>query len=327
MNEYDLLLRWFSAREDGTASVALVTEACRAMAQRATFAPDRAQHSSWPGRFIDTLHRVGHVERFKDKWTIVPPTVLWRTEKHQQGEAHVYGARSQALQERLQHEGGSRFIVVPQSDGPALWKILGTRAEAAAVARSLQSAFCEERGDVFLEALPSLAETIQHLRDPWPLPIHGAWEFFQVNCSETRDVDWKWEAIVSGQPLRQGVYRTTRHPRVWVYVSPAPQTATMRAYRLDLSNPDSTFVAQWRELARSGNLSLHYNSTARTLTVPAIGVSLPVLVDRALRLASGMCPIRMPENNRRYLVFANIGRRRARQAARVLGVPMETDRG
>ena len=56
-------------------------------------------------------------------------------------------------------------------------------------------------------------------------------------------------------------------------------------------------------------------------------MSLPVLVDRALRMASGTCPSLVTHDSQRYLVFANIGRRRARQAARVLGLPLETVHG
>jgi hypothetical protein len=45
MNEYDLLLQWFSARPHGEASTALLKEACLALDQRAT-APQEVPQKS-----------------------------------------------------------------------------------------------------------------------------------------------------------------------------------------------------------------------------------------------------------------------------------------
>lgn len=326
MNEYDLLLQWFSSRPHGEARTALVKEACLALNQRAKLAQEVPQHNSWHYLYRDTLYRCGHIEQVgQDKWAVIPPTVLWLGGSGREGEAHVYGARSQALQERLQRAWGSQFIVMSQPHGPALWKWVGTRIEAEVLARSFGSTVYEERGEMFLEALPSLAEAVQRFREgPWP--TGDMWEFWQVTPCATRGVGWNWVALP--KELWQGVYRTTKNPRIWVYVSPGSPGASWRFYRLDSSkNPDHFLIAQWRELACSGCLRLSYNVSKKTLTMPYISVELPVLVDRSLRLASGTCPHHVHAGNRRSLVFANIGRRRARQAARVLGIPMEITHG
>src|SRR5690349_16398904 len=103
MNEYDLLLHWFSTRPSGKASAVLVTDACTALAQRADVVQSHDRRHQWPWRFLDTLHRVGHVEPSgRDKWAVLPPTVLWVGGKRQEGTAHLYGARSSILQEQLQ---------------------------------------------------------------------------------------------------------------------------------------------------------------------------------------------------------------------------------
>ncbi len=164
MNEYDLLLHWFSTRPCGEASAVLVTDACTALAQRADVGQGNGYQRRWSWRFQDTLHRLGHVEPSRrDKWAVLPPTVVWVGGKRQEGEAHLYGARSRILQEQLQKQWGQQFIVVSQDNGPALWKWVGTRADAAELARSVHSELYDERGDVFLAALPRSLSMKKHL--------------------------------------------------------------------------------------------------------------------------------------------------------------------
>jgi hypothetical protein len=328
MNEYDLLLHWFSTRPRGEASTVLVTEACTALDQRANETQGNEHQSYWRYRFLDSLHRLGHVEPVgRSRWAVLPPTVLWVGGKRREGEVHLYGARSQILQEQLQKEWRQQFIVVPQDNGPALWKWVGTYAEALELARSVHSELYEERGDVLLAALPRLADAVQHLRD-WQLPTVGErWKFFQVTSRPGGGVSWDWVSLSDSHALHPGVYQTVeKYPTVWVYVSSAPKSG-MQARLLDPRNPDHRWIAQWLELARSHRLHLRYDTASRILAIPDVSVSLPVLMDRALRLASGTCPSLVTHDSQRYLAFANIGRHRARQAARVLGLRLETVHG
>jgi hypothetical protein len=327
MNEYDLLLHWFSTRPRGEASTALVTDACTALAQRANEAQVNERQSYWRYHFLDPLYRLGHVERVgQNKWAVCPPTVLWVGGKRQEGEVHLYGARSRILQEQLQKEWGQQ-LVVPQDKGPALWKWMGTRADAIELARSVHSELYEERGDVLLASLPSLADAVQHLH-AWQLPTAGEhWEFFQVTSLPGGGISWDWVPLSGSHSLYPGVYRTVeKYPTVWVYVSSALKNS-MHARLLDLHNSDHRWIAQWLELARSHRLHLRYDTVSRTLEIPDVRVPLPVLVDRALRLASGMCPSLVTHDPQRFLAFANIGCYRAHQAARVLGLRLEAIHG
>jgi hypothetical protein len=329
MNEYDLLLHWFSTRPRGEASTVLVTEACTALDQRANEAQGNEHQSYWRYRFLDSVNRLGHVESVgRNRWAVLPPTVLWAGGKRKEGEAHLYGARSRILQEQLQQEWGQQFIVVPQDNGPALWKWVGTRADAVKLAHSMHSELYEERGDVLLAALPRLADAVQHLHD-WQLPTAGVrWEFFQVTPFLRGSVPWREVSLPDSHSLPPGVYRTVgRYPIMWVHVSSVPDGNGRQARLLDTQNPDHSRIAQWLELSRSHRLYLRYNAATRTLEIPDVRVPLPVLVDRALRLASGTCPSIVTHDSQPYLAFANIGRHRARQAARVLGLPLETVHG
>jgi hypothetical protein len=328
MNEYDLLLHWFSTRPRGEASTALVTEAGTALAQRASEAQGNEHQSYWRYHFLDHLYRLGHVEPVgQNKWAVLPPTMLWVGGKRQDGEVHLYGARSRILQEKLQKEWEQQFAVVPQNNGPALWKWVGTRAEAVELARSMRSELHEERGDDILKILPSLADAVQHLRD-WQLPTaQERWKFFRVTSSPGGGISCDWVTLSGSHSLHPGVYRTVeKYPTVWVYVSSALKSS-IRTSLLDSRNLDHRWIAQWLELSRSHCLHVRYGTVSRTLAIPDVSVSLPMLVDRALRLASGTCPNLVTYDSQRYLAFANIGRRRARLAARVLGLRLEIVHG
>jgi len=331
MNEYDLLLQWLSARPRGEARTALLQEACLALDQRAAGSQGIPQQSRWPERFRDTLYRCGHIEQIGlDMWAVMPPTVLWLggTGKRQQGEAHVYGARSPCLQEQLQQTWGSQFVVLLQENGPAVWKWVGTCAQSEAFARSFGSTVYAEQGESLLEALPNLEQAVWHF-PAGSFPTGNGWEFWHVT-DPTRGAWWHWGTMPKTR--EQGLYRAIRRPRLWIYVSPQPQSATLCAYRLDpVQNPDHLYVAKWYELARhvahSDHLSLRYNASEHTLMIPSAGVALPIIIDRALRLASGYCPRTVSETRGRALIFAKISRRRAYQVKRVLGIPLEITHG
>ena len=148
-----------------------------------------------------------------------------------------------------------------------------------------------------------------------------------MTSSSSGGVSGHWVPL-SGTSLQSGVYRTVKqHPTTWVHVSATADGHSKQARLLDPQNSDHRWIALCLELARKGHLGLQYKTTTRTLAVPDFRVPLPVLVDRALRLASGTGPTLTPYDSQWYLMFANIGRHRARQAARVLGLPLETIHG
>ena len=324
MNNYDLLLHWLSALPKGEASTATVDNACAALAQRMnlwrTDADPRSQ-SSRRYHFLDTLHRLGHVEPVgRDRWAVIPPVLLWVSSKQPTGEAHLYGARSKALGAQLTKAYGNQFEAIPQTYGPELWRFSGTRAEAQALAQEFKDELRLERGEELLASLPSLSEAVQHFRQ-CTLPKSGeCWQFFQI-----RGTSWEWVSRVITQNLEEGVYRTGDvHPTAWLYISRKSGGSQTQARLLDERNGEQSLIARWLELARTGKLGLMHDALRRELAIPYVGLPLPILLDRALRLASGRCPEIMPQDRQRFLVFSNIPHKRARHVGRVLGMRVET---
>ena len=194
LNEYDLLLHWLSSRPLGAASALAITEACVTLAQRTDLWRPDAPQSHWRFRFLGTLHRLGHVEPAgRNKWAVIPPTVLWTAGKSQVGEVHVYGARSTTLWRQLYQTFGDQLQSIPQLNGPALWQFTGTRGEATDLVHALGIEMHEERGEVMLALLPSLAEAIQHLKkgmlpnpgERWKLSLLQKYMWHAAYRSET----------------------------------------------------------------------------------------------------------------------------------------------
>ena len=248
--------------------------------------------------------------------------------KRQAGEAHVYGARSTTLWQKLHQTFGEQLRGISQPNGPMLWQLTGTRDKAIELAHALGSEMHEERGEVMLASLPSLAEAVLYFKD-WVLPDpREGLEFFQVRRSRHHGIVGRWVDMPRNQALRPGVYRTASgYPARWVHISHKSDCAGLQARVLDERNPEHGLVACWFELAGSGQLSLKYDTTAKTLAIPATRVPLPILVDRALRLASGTSPDRIGHEHGPYLVYKHIASSRAHQAGRVLGLSVETWHG
>jgi hypothetical protein len=112
---------------------------------------------------------------------------------------------------------------------------------------------------------------------------------------------------------RLGVYRTAAAiPRQWF--------ARLTPRRLiALETPETRLAAQWRLLH---GRRLRFERSARLLHIPAVGVRLPMLADRALRLASGRCPPRSADG--RSWVYTSVDLARARDISRILGLPLES---
>jgi hypothetical protein len=242
----------------------------------------------------------------------------------------MYGARSTTLWQKLHRTFGEQLQSLSQPNGPALWKFTGMRDEATKIACVLGSEIHEERGEGMLASLPSLAEAIQHLKKG-TLPNPGErWKFFQVRQPARHHSIAEWVDMPRNQPLRSGpgLYRTTGVPLArWVHVF-QPDGSGLQARALDERNPEHGLIVCWFELGHNGQFSLKHNTTAKTLAIPAVRrVPLPVLVDRALRLASGTSPDRIEEEQDTYLVYKHITLSRARQVGRILGLQVETWHG
>ena len=90
--------------------------------------------------------------------------------------------------------------------------------------------------------------------------------------------------------------------------------------RLKLMKLEERRLGLWWELARTQSVVLTYDRVAEVLRIPR-AVPLPIMIDRGLRLASGLCP--KCTANGKLLEFDRIGNCRAYHAARILEVPLE----
>lgn len=333
MNEYDLLLHWLSARSKGQARIAVLTDACDALAfrmrQNKSNTDLNIRKTHWRHLILGALHRLGHVEPVgRDSWAVVPPTVLWITGQQREGEAHIYGARSRTLWDQLYQQFGDYLSSIPQDHGPELWKFTDTRATAEQLAHTLGSKLYDERGDALVASLPRLADAIRFLRS-WDMPVTGdRWEFFKV-YTDTRDgTAWRWESIIINSNISEGVYRkSASFPMVWLYLSRTPDSSGMQAYLLDERDTEQSLIARWSAITHAGHMRLIYNNVAKTLSIPYVGIPLPVLLDRALCLASGTIPQIVTIAGQRYAFYHKISRQRAHQVGRVLDLQVENVHG
>ena len=333
MNEYDLLLHWLSARPRGQARLPVLTDACAALALRmrqdkSNIAQD-IQKTHWRRLFLGTLHRLGHVEPVgRDTWAVISTTVLWITGQQREGEAHIYGARSRTLWDQLYQQFGDSLHAIPQDHGPELWKFTGTRAKAEKLAHALGSSLYDERGDALVASLPRLADAIRFFRT-WYMPVAGdQWEFFRVHTYLHDRLPWQWEPVIINPNIPEGVYRKRSiPPMMWLYLSRTADDSGMQAYLLDERDMEQSLIARWLALALAGPICLIHDNVAKTLAVPHVGLPLPVLLDRALRLASGTSPQIDTIAGQRFFFYHKISRQRARQVGRVLDLRVENVHG
>lgn len=301
--ECDLLLTWLSARETPP-SQARIEEARQFLTAR----------GANPYATFQTLHRLGHIEEIgTGRWRVVPPTLVWH---ETEGVGHFYGARTPQLWETLQAELGSRIEAWDPPDGPQLWSVAGEEAHVRAAVEQLGVRVQRERGEDLLAALPPLSVALCHLpRELAPARLRLDWQHW---------VHRSWRPFETHRAPEAGLYRPVeRQGASWLCVLP-PRAGFSEAVFLDA---ELHAIGTWWELARQGNVHLVYDRPNRELGVSRIPwTRLPVLLDRALCLASGRCPATRDEGGAEFLVYPRVSRRRARLAARVLELPLEIRR-
>ena len=303
MSQGDLLLQWVSCHRELRAA-RLAAAASRLCAPPVPLAPDdpRALRYVFAAkRLARNLLRLGHVEEWKaDSVRTVPPTILCGAG----GQRILAGARSERLRERLAGSPGVAVAVWPvHRDHPAVWTVSGDEGAIRAAAAAQGFTLAPERGGELLASLPDLNGT---LRGAPAEAVPERVERWNPHAPKSR---WRW-ASVRRSPVGPGLYRTARKPRQW-YLSQARGVPDVR-----LDTPERKAAAVWLFCRDSSRLG--YCLARRRLSLPG-GLWFPLLVDRALILASG----RLPAWESGGWVYGEIDPARARHAARVVGVPLE----
>lgn len=305
MSPGDLLLRWVSCyRELRRARVQTAAE--RLLGPPVDLNaedPRRALYVRKAQRLTRNLLRLAHVEEFGgDRLLTVPPTIL----SINGGRYILVGARSETLLERLADESGVSVLPpIPQPDGPAAQALSGDEAAISSAAEKHDITCLPDRSGDVLASLPSLSDVL----------MAGPQEEIPERCerwepgSSKRRLRWKRARSEGCAP---GLYRTIRKPHQW-YLAPADGGPPVR-----LDSPERRSAAAWSLVQ---NKRLGYCHRARKLTLPAVIFGLPLLVDRALILASG----RLPELGERVWKYFEVDLKRAQQIARIVGARLEED--
>jgi hypothetical protein len=312
MDAHDLLLYWLSDRQAAGGST--VAHACRELAERFGLTPpgrdERARRQGQRRALIGSLHRLGHVECQLSplRWFVTAPTLVWGRGSDN-GEGVLYGARSPALETWLRRRFGDCFQQAEQERGPRRWAIQGQRAE---VERTLADApwriaVVEERGTELLACLPCLEEALVYQGRYVTADTMQSWQQCVFTPSGRRL--WQWH----DQPGHEdGLYRERGPGRCRWFHLHGGQAAL-------LETPEKRLLGWWLERARAGGCAPRYDAVERTLDVPR-GLPLPVLLDRGLRLASGLSPtLAQVGAGGRFWRYGRIDAERARQALRILG--------
>jgi len=306
MSPGDLLLRWVSCYRE------LRKPRVQAAAER-LFGPPvdlqaedprRASYVRTARRLTRNLLRLAHVEEFgADRLLTVPPTIV-----SLEGGRHILvGARSESMLERLAAERGVSLLPpLPQPNAPHALTLAGEEGALVAAAEKHGITFIRDRSGEVLASLPRLSALLP------TAPQEGLPE----QCE-------RWEPGSAKRPSRwtrvrsegrvPGIYRSLRKPHQW-YLAPADGGPTVR-----LDTPERRSAAAW-SLVRDKRLG--YSPQGRELVLPAINFGLPLLVDRALMLASG----RLPELRDGAWKYFEVDPERAQHVARIVGARLEEER-
>lgn len=303
MSPGDLLLRWVSCfHELRLARVQAAAERlCVPPVHMDRDDPRRTQYVRSARRIARNLIRLAHVEESSpDRLLTVPPTILSLST----GRHILLGARSDSLLGDLSGAPGvTGMPPLAQPEGPVVHYLSGAEEAVVAAAERLKVTFARDRGGELLASLPRLSEILANA------PQEGIPERTERWDPDAAIARSRWSRTRTGDHV-PGVYRTLRKPHQW-YQSPPKSGPSVR-----LDTPERRVAAAWAFLRE---WKLGYSPERRELSVPAVGFGLPLLVDRALILASG----RLPEFGSRGWKYFEIDPDRAHHVARIVGTLLE----
>ncbi len=322
-NDWDLLLFWLSSWAKPPRREALVS-ACRALVDhRGSGVASSASPTATGGwhPLLEPLYRLGHIERCGgERYRAVPPTLLLYPNA-----GLFYGARSPGLWRRLEDRFGQRLGCLRAAGGPACWRIDTAGLDLVAGAHELGIRCQPERGTELLVGLPTLEQGVRELvrrrgvRLGQDEPLIG-WERFEPPRGRGRTC---WQKA-SREP-EPGLYRPAeRRGQMWLTILPRPGRAGRNGLlsRLELRTFEERGLFLWHELCRVRAARLFYRPDE--LWVHDISrLPLPLLVDRGLRLASGLHPGAVEYRGMPFRRYSCVDWRRARQVSRILGRRLE----
>lgn len=306
MTEHDLLLSWLSAR--GRVSTTEAREACLALGARS----ERAD--GW----LRDLRRAGHIELEERRgWRVVSSTLVWRGRGEGVGE--LFGARDDELARALQ-EGGLDLERLPAPGAAEVWRVRGATPTARATCRALCVSWCREPSRALLAALPPARAALDAVEPTdHPEPTRGReWRRFVATGHRKRTGDWTRPRTV--RRPNPGLWRSDApQPMQYLWVQPSGDAAGGFEAR-KLRDREHRWLARWVVLAEGGSVALLLGCDG--LSVPD-WPRLPVLVERALRVASRQAPELVGEPGQGVRRFPGIDRARALEVARILGLRLE----
>lgn len=300
MGPIDLLLTWFSSR--GQATYGVTRDTCLEIAKRFnldTGSRDAIRRTRQ--RLLEPLIRLGHLEgREKGGWAITPPTLLLTASQPREG--FLVGARRPDWVALLEQFDGLVFEKVEQRWGPERWHI--TEVETGALEQltaRLELEVVPEGAITLLKALPSLSVALNSLPES-RLPVEPM-EEFRVSSGRGR-FHSTWEGTNSRS---DGLFRMTGREYAGWYLSIGE---TVRS----VPPGECRRLARWYCAIRQGCPTPSYDRESKTLWMPLFGAPLPVVLERALLMKSGLWPP-LRKGGR---VFSEITRTEAGEVARIL---------
>jgi len=179
--------------------------------------------------------------------------------------------------------------------------------EPTSAARTTQDGFCLVQGKNLRDGVGSLGGTIQFSsgsRILAALPPLSA----QFSCGEyespphneticamrfQKGIQWhSWRRVSFDVSLPSGLYRIGKQPYRWTW----HQRGSWM--RLD---GEQRLCAAWLNASQCGRARMQFQRDTKTVAIDRIGLPLPVLCDRALRLDGGP-----PEWTRESIVYSNV---------------------
>lgn len=322
LSDWDRLLFWLSSRAKPPHQETLV-RACRALAEHRRSGVDPSASSTATGGWhplLDPLYRLGHVERCGDgRFRAVPPTLLLYPDA-----ALLYGARSPGLWRRLKNRFGERLRCLPDADGPARWQVDTAGLDLAAV-DELGIRCQSERGTELLAGLPNLEQAVGELARRRGVPLPQGVPLIRCERFEPAQGAGRAGWQKASRKAKPGLYRPAeRRGQMWLAILPRPGRAGREGLlsRLDLHTFEERGLFLWHELCRARAVHLFYRPHELWVRhIPRL--PLPLLIDRGLRLASGLRPVGIEYRGIPCRCYPSIDRRRARQVARILGLRPE----
>jgi len=252
---------------------------------------------------LNRLRRSGHLERNVDgSVSICPPAVFLTNDSR----AFATGARSLALQrELLQRLPESTFTC--RGNETDVWQLHGDMKCIREAAENLGLSIVQDHGLELMRGLPDY----QHLLDHRETSDELVALMWQHACWDQRKGFLLWHDSESA--ATHGIHRAKIAHR-WRYVFRQENGS-----QKELMTSAERAAGLWLYL-RSGSDSVCYASSDQVLQIDP-GLFPPVLLDRALRMCSGL----PPERKHGELRYSNVDLDRAEECARILCTPLRIE--